>query len=417
MNRQTMLRFCIIVGLTVLSALSVRADDKAVSEETYKVLQEADALLRKGQSEQALRQLRSLQSKTADKPFDSAVVQQYLAYAYLGANDFPSARKAANAALDSKLLDASAQHGLRYLAGQAAFRMEAYRESASHLTEWLQKEPKAEADIHYMTGYAAYRANLSQSATRHLEKAVALKKTPPAEWVQLLLSLYIELKDYSKAEPLVKRLIALSPDKREWWRFLIGLYAQQNLHDRALSTMMLAYYIGEVRQQDIFQLVKFNAQQGYPAKAARLLEAELENKRIPRNYENLKLLFGCWQLAREHKIAGQILAEAATISPNGEDYMLAGRLAMQRGDWMAAKTEFQKSLRKGGLKRKEYARLWLGVAALKTQDESLARQSFESLLNVSNVKQEAAFWLKRMERRKIGHKGRSRSEHSDKSQS
>lgn len=417
MNRQSMLRFCIIVGLTALSVFTVQADEKAVSEETYKVLQEADALLRKGQSEQALRQLRSLQSKTADKPFDRAVVQQYLAYAYLGANDFPSARKAAKTALDSKLLDDSAEHGLHYLAGQAAFRIESYRESVSHLEKWLQKEPKADAEILYMTGYAAYRANMAQSATRHLEKAVALKKSAPAEWVQLLLSLYIERKDYSKAEPIVKRLVALSPNKREWWRFLIGLYAQQNQHDRALSTMMLAYYIGEVRQEDILQLVKFNAQQGYPAKAARLLETELENKRIPRNYENLKLLFSCWQLAREHKIAGKVLAEAATISPNGEDYMLAGRLAMQRGDWAAAKTEFQKSLRKGGLKRKEYARLWLGVAALKTQDESLARQSFESLLNVSNVKQEAAFWLKRMERRKKDHKDRGQSEYSDKSQS
>ncbi|MGD7034461.1 tetratricopeptide repeat protein [Methylotuvimicrobium buryatense] len=416
MNKQTyfrLLRTGFLVGLTLFSALAVQAQEKAVSEETFKVLKEADEALRKGQSEQALRQLRTIQSQVAGKPYDHAVVQQYLAYAYSGANDFRGARQAANAALNSKLLDADAEHGLRNIAGQAAFHLEAYRESVTHLDQWLQREPRADADIYYMVAYAAYRANMSRSATRHLERAVALKKSPPAEWIQLLLSLYVESKDYSKAEPLVKRLIADSPNKREWWRYLSGLYAQQNRHDRAISTMMLAYFIGEVRQEDVLNLVKFHAQQGYPSKAARLLETEIENKRVSRNYENLKLLFGCWQLAREHNRARQVLTEAAAISPNGEDYLLSGRIAMQRGDWTIAKQEFQKSLRKGGLKRKAHARLWLGIAALKSQDETLARHSLEAVLNVADVKQEAAYWLKRIERGKKRHEHHKHHRHGE----
>lgn len=399
-----LLRFCVFIGLTALGSLAGHAQEKAVNEETYKVLKEADALLRKGQSEQALRQLRALQNKTADKPYDNAVLQQYLAYAYAGVNDFRAAGQAANAALNSKLLDAGAEHGLRNIAGQAAFHLEAYRESVTHLEQWLQREPKADAEVHYMVAYAAYRANIYRSAIDHLEKAVTLKNSPPAEWIQLLLSLYVERKDYSKAEPLVKRLIADSPDKREWWLYLSGLYAQQNRHDMALSTMMLAYYIGEVRQEDIVHLVKFHAQQGYPAKAARLLETEIENNRIPRNYANLKLLFNCWHLAREHNQARRILTEAAAMSPNGEDHMLSGRLAMQRGDWAIAKQEFQSSLRKGGLRREAHARLWLGVAAFKSQDGTLARRSLESVLNVADVKKEAAYWLERMDRQKTRHK-------------
>lgn len=394
----------LLIGLLGLVMLTAQAQEKAVGEETFKVLKDADSALRKGQSEQALRQLRTIQSKVADKPYDHAVVQQYLAYAFSGLNDFRGARQAATAALNSQLLDADAEHGLHNIAGQAAFYLEAYRESVTHLERWLQKEPKADADVYYMVAYAAYRANMSRSAIRHLERAVALKRSPPAEWIQLLLSLYVEGKDYSKAEPLVKRLIADAPNKRQWWQYLSGLYAQQNRHDRAISTMMLAYYIGEVQQEDVLNLAKFHAQQGYPSKAARLLEKEIDNKRIPRNYENLKLLFGCWQLAREHNRARRILTEAAALSPNGEDHMLSGRIAMQRGDWTIAKQEFQRSLRKGGLKRKAHARLWLGIAALKSQDETLARQSLESVLNVADVKQEAVYWLKRMERKKKRHK-------------
>ncbi|GAB4254778.1 MAG: hypothetical protein Kow0065_02190 [Methylomicrobium sp.] len=385
----------------------VSAAEKAVGEETYKLLQEADSLLRKGQPKQALSRLNSAESKAAEKPFDNAVIQQYYAYAYAEANDFQASRRAAKAALDSQLLDADAQHGLHYLIGQAAFRLESFRESARYLEQWLQKEPKADADIYYMAGYAAYRADMNESATRLLEKAIAEKKSPPAEWTQLLLSIYIERKAYSKAEPLVKKLIALNPEKGEWWRYLSSLYAQLNRHDQALSTLMLAYYIGALRPDDFLQLVKYNAQQGYPAKAARLLEVAFENGQLARGYQNLKLLFGCWQLAREHGKARKILDQAAALSTNGEDHLLSGRIAMQQGEWSAAKDELQKSLRKGGLKRKDYARLWLGIAAFKAQDESLAKQSLESLLTVSSVKKEAAFWLKRIEKSKQRRSGES----------
>ena len=250
-----------------------------------------------------------------------------------------------------------------------------------------------------MAGYAAYRAKMP-SASTYLEKAIALKQSPPEEWIRLLLSIYIDRKQYTKAEPMVKRLIEITPNKRVWWRYLSGLYAQQGRHDTALATMMLAYYNGLTTRDDVMQLVRYNASQGYPVKAARLLETELERSKIPRTYENLKLLYSCWQLAREWQKSGQVLAEAAKLAPTGEDFAMLGRLEMQKGNWSKAKNSLQKSLRKGGLKRRHQARLWLGIAAFKANDETLARQSLQALLTDSSVKREAAYWLKRLDRSK-----------------
>src|SRR5690606_4871870 len=151
------------------------------------------------------------------------------------------------------------------------------------------------------------------------------------------------------------------------------------------------------------QLVRLNAQQGLPAKAARLLETEMANQRLARDYEHLKLLYNCWRLARENGQAAQVLAEAAVLAPDGEDFLMLGRLSMQRNDWRAAKTHFQQGLRKGGLKRVHQARLWLGIAAFKTDDAALARQVLEPLLEVENVKHEASYWLQRIERPKYTH--------------
>ena len=397
--------FGLVMVWSVCHNTALAEEKNAVSAATYKVLKQSDSWIKHGNAKQAAQKLQALGSTITDNAFESAIVQQYLAYAYSETGDLWAARQAAKAALDSNQLAPDAVHGLHYLAGQIALRQENYRESALHLGQWLQQEPKADPEIYYMAGYAAYRANMP-SASRHLEQAIALKKTPPQEWIRLLLSLYIERKQFRKAEPMVKKLIALAPKKWEWWRYLSGLYVQQGRHDLALSSMMLAYYNGNVRTEDVMQLVRFNANQGYPAKAARLLETELDRNRIPRSYKNLKLLFSCWQLAREWDKSRQVLAEAAKLAATGEDFALLGRLEMQQGNWSQAKRSLQKSLRKGRLKRKQHARLWLGIAAFQAKDEALARQSLQALLDEPGVKQEAAYWLKRLDRSKSATKNR-----------
>lgn len=400
MNRLPLTRILLCFGLLLFNLYPAWSEEEhAVSRETFKVLEQSNAWLQQGKAKQAAQKLQTLQTTVKDNAYESAVVQQYLAYAYSESGNLWAARKAAKDALASKLLSAEAVHGLHYLAGQVALRLEIYRESAFHLQQWLRQEKKADPEIYYMAGYAAYQAKLP-TAAKLVEQALALKKSPPEEWRRLLLSLYVERKQYGKAEILVKKLLSASPQKREWWRYLSGLYAEQGRHDQALATMMLAYYHGNVRSKDILQLVRFNAHQGYPVKAALLLEEELRRQRLPRSYENLKLLFNCWQLAREWDKSREVLAEAAKLSADGEDFALLGRLQMQRGHWAKAKSSLQQSLRKGGLKHKRYTRLYLGIAAYKARDTALARQSLQALVTDSSLGGQADYWLKRLDRAK-----------------
>lgn len=406
MKRLTLLAGVRMIALAILVQVYTApawSQENGVSNATFQVLQQADAFLRQGQAERARQALSGLQDRIKDNAYEQAVVLQYLAYAHAGSDNPRAALGAALDAIKSGLLDGDALHGLHALAGQAAFDLEDYRASIDHLAQWLQQASAVDADVYYMAGYAAYRANRPDTAIMYLEQAAALHKASSPAIIQLLLSLYIDRKAYAKAEPLVKRLVADAPQKREWWLYLSSLYAHQNRYDQALATMMLAYYAGQARQSDILQLVRLNAQQGLPAKAARLLETEMANQRLVRNYEHLKLLYSCWRLARENGQAAQVLAEAAVLAPNGEDFLMLGRLSMQRNDWRSAKTHFQQGLRKGGLKRVHQARLWLGIAAFKTDDAVLARQVLEPLLEVENVKHEASYWLKRIERPKYTH--------------
>ncbi len=92
---------------------------------------------------------------------------------------------------------------------------------------------------------------------------------------------------YGEAEATVKKLIEKTPQKLEWWSALSGLYAQRGQHAMAMSSMMLFYHYGQTTDEDVMQLIQYNASQGYPVKAARLLESEFERHGIPHSYQNL----------------------------------------------------------------------------------------------------------------------------------
>ena len=115
MNTFPLLPLIRFLGLLLCSTSlspSWAEEKNAVSQATYKVLERANAWLKQGKAKQAAQKLQQLQAQIKDNPFETAVVQQYLAYAQGEAGNLWAARQAAKSALASNLLPADAVHGL-----------------------------------------------------------------------------------------------------------------------------------------------------------------------------------------------------------------------------------------------------------------------------------------------------------------
>ena len=159
---------------------------------------------------------------------------------------------------------------------------------------------------------------------------------------------------------------------------------------------MLAKHTAEPRPDRIRQMVGLSVNLGMPDYAARIVNDWLERGRLQKSYDNLKLLYECWSLAREHDKAGKTLALAARMAPNGEDYLLLGRLRFEQRDWGNARIALGKALGKGRLKHPNQARLLLGICACHSGEKTVAKNYLEKLLTDPKYKKVAAYWLSRL---------------------
>src|SRR5690606_5028837 len=116
--------------------------------------------------------------------------------------------------------------------------------------EWFKTAVNPNSQAYYMLAAAYFQMEDYDRALAPAEKAVELMTTPDANWIQLLLAIYSERKEFAKAIPLLKRLIVLQPDDKRWWMSLSVHHSLMEEHQAALAVMELANHLGLLSEQD-----------------------------------------------------------------------------------------------------------------------------------------------------------------------
>lgn len=390
--------FCAFAILTISSSLSSSAfgAEKGVARHTYDTLKQIEQLQHSGKSQLAVRKLEKLANSLNDNSYDKAVVLQYLAYAYNTTGKPKQAQKTAQKALATKQNSPAVNQSLLYLLAQTSFQTEAFEQGVGYIQRWLKAVPEPTAEGLYLAGYGNFRLKRYQLAAKYLKRAVVTKANAPVDWYQILLAVLIEQKRYQAAVPIVEKLIAREPSDANLWRTLASLYLQQNNRQKALASLALAKHTTKPRSDRIRQMVGLSVSLGMPDYAARMLNDSLQRGRLQKSYDNLKLLYQCWSLAREYDKAEKILSQAAAMTNNGEDYLLLGRLHFEQHDWKNAQIALKKALRKGHLKRPKQAKLLLGICACHTGEKTAAKKYLEKLVTDPEYKRVASYWLSRL---------------------
>ena len=292
-------------------------------------------------------------------------------------------------------LPAEAAHALTWLTAQIAYQLEDYRSCIYYAEQWISAEGTPTAKAHFLAGFSYYRLKQSRAAETHLEHAIALVKKVPDDWLQVLLAVYLDGKQYRKAETVLHSLIKREPHNRSWWNYLVAAYLEQGKEDKALAALVLAYLRSQFDTDDLMRIVQLYSSNGIPEKAARLLQDWLKAGRLEATYRTLRLQFELWHLACEHGAALLSLEKAASLSNNGEDFFLLGRLHWERNQWQQARHALQRALRHG-IHEKTRAQYLLGVAAFNCGDTQTARQAFEEASENPELGRFVAYWSDRL---------------------
>jgi tetratricopeptide (TPR) repeat protein len=391
----SLLLLALCTGLTVPAA-----QGDSLSRETHLKLQEASELTKAGKARQAIRTLQLLEGELQGKDYELAMVRQHLVYAYMAAEEPAIARDIAIKLLKGRQLPTEAAHGLTWLTAQIAYQLEDYSACIHYAEQWIAAESSLCAKAHFLAGYSYYRLKQPGAAERHLEHAIAIVKKIPDDWRRVLLAVYLDGKQYRKAETVLHSLIEREPHNRSWWNYLVAAYLEQNKEDKALAALVLAHHRSQLDTDDLMQIVQLYSSNGIPEKAARLLQDWLKAGRLEATHKTFRLQFELWQLACEHGPALQALEKAAALTNNGEDYFLLGRLYFERNEWQKARHALQRSLRHG-VKEKTGVQYLLGVAAFNCGDPRTARRAFEKARKNPQLGKVVAYWSDRLQDRSI----------------
>jgi tetratricopeptide (TPR) repeat protein len=409
--RQRLVRFLgigILCGL-VSSADTVRADlpegvsgrrVESVGPWAYKRLDRAHNALADEQFEEALAALDEMQQNGKLNSHETSLMWQTLGFTHSSTGDYAKATASFEAALQANGLAEQAATQTRYNLAQLYVMLERYDEAIAEFEVWFESVRNPSPTAYYMLAMAYLQKGDHVQALANAERTVSLADTPREPWLQLLVALRFETKEYESAVPALETLVSRYP-KKEYWLQLSAVHAELGAHDRALAILELAYEQGLLTQgAELLSLAQLYLYNQIPYKAAGVLESGLEEGTIESDARAWRLLADSWLNARDRERALVPLKRAADMSNDGDSYVRLGQLQLEREEWGKARESFAAALRKGGLRSEGHVYVMLGIANVNESRWEDAERAFTQAGEHEESANISRNWLRNLQSRR-----------------
>jgi Tfp pilus assembly protein PilF len=348
---------------------------------------------------EAERLLKALEAR-ADriKPYERALVYQMLGYVESGRESFPEALVYFEACLAEEAMPKTAQLQTRYNVAQLYMATENYPGAIKALDIWFAEAENPAAAAYYLLAVAYYQNDEIPLALPPAEKAVETATSVREPWLQLLVGLYYESKQYEKAQAPLEALIMLNP-RKAYWTQLSSLYAHLEQEPKSLAVMQLAYEQDFLEtDREMRQLAQLYLYHSIPYQAAKVLEKGLADGIIEENVDIFAMLANSLLLAREYDAALEPLEKAAEMSDEGDLAARLGQVLLDRGRWREASEALSAAIKKGGLSDPGTTNLMLGMAFYYQERAARAKRHFSVALRDESSRESASQWLLLLDR-------------------
>ncbi|EKA7383889.1 TPA: tetratricopeptide repeat protein [Vibrio parahaemolyticus] len=281
---------------TLLSLTAASAIAQELSQYTASKVQRAHSL---AQEEKLKEAISTLESLDLSRGYDQAFVARMLGIFYWQNEQVKPAIKQLDFAVSSGLLQDEQAWQTRKMLADILLNEQQFAKALPHYYELSKAVPKNQkahevwlriAQSHYQLG----QWNKVLSAMGRYEKFGQPDELGP---LSIKLSSELELKKWQPAIVTIKRLIAIEPERVEWWRQLVALHLRVDDSKRALDSMALAKLQGVALSQDDFKLLaQLYAKRGIPERAALIME-QLEDLNVDSQLKAQQATY--WQMAKE----------------------------------------------------------------------------------------------------------------------
>ncbi len=237
-----------------------------------------------------------------------------------------------------------------------------------------------------------------REAVEPAQAAIALSPQPKESWLQLLVAIFGNLKDYPNVAATLERLVAIAPAKKVYWVQLAAVEHYLERDDKALARLRVAQQAELLSEDKEYrQLARLLYLQELPFQCAQVIEQAIAAGDVKADADSYGLLSNCYLAAREAELALEPLAKAAELSPEGELYLLLGQIHLQREEFEPALTALARSLAKAKPERRGAVQLLIGVAQLGSENFDAAERAFRAAQGDEKVRRAAESYLKFVE--------------------
>ena len=379
---------------------AAQAQTESVRPEVGRLLKEASALIKNGKSKDALAKVREAEAVGGRTAGENYAIEGMRIAAASAAGDADSMVKAFEAMKATGRLGQAAQLNMiesiagTYLRnkdnGKALSWAQRYFKEGGNSATMKQVLTNAQ----YLSGDMASIIRDTMDAVTSDEKA---GRTPPADKLNLLLSAASRGKDASAESFALERLLTYYP-KKEYWADVLGRVQQKKtFSDRfALDVYRLKLATGNMRDaNDYMEMAQLAAQAGNPDEGKMVVDKGLAAGVLGQGAEGARHKRLLDLMVKKSAEAKQALPEnlaSANAAKDGNALVALGLGYAFRGDAAKGVQVIQQGIDKGGLKRPEDAKLYLGIAQSMAGDASKAQTSWRSVKGTDGAADLARLW-------------------------
>lgn len=373
-----------------------------MTESTYERMSAAFEKVDAGELNAALAALTELkQGRLSD--FEKASVEQALGFIMAQREDYPAALEHFSEAVRLNQLPDQTHFRMILQIAQLYNAIGQYDNALAQLDFWLcisSEEAKKVAEVWMLKASLHARKEEYRKALDAVDQALEIAEAPGESWYRFKLGMLLELGDYRPAVEVAKILIAINPERKEYWTRLSGIYMQLEQDENAMAALQLAYRRGLLdRESEYIRLSGLLQQMDAPRLAAEVMENGLEADYVEPTADNWERAAGAWYQARELDRALAAYGQAGKRSDSGKiDFQRASIMAAEE-NWEGVLGAAERALEKGGLVQSQEgnAHLLIGMAHFNMNNLDLAEEAFNRAENYGKLRSAANEWLNHVE--------------------
>lgn len=397
----------LLLALVLAAGMPVQAQDKGqtVRPEVGKPMQAAIDLLKQRRSREALSKAQEAAAIPDKTPYETYMANRVLGQSAAAAGDAATAARAFEAVSGASVVSETERRQFLLAAASEYYRIKEYAKSADLAGRYLslggtdRAARQMQAQGYYLSGNHAAAAKVLSAEIEAEERA---GKAPAEDQLQLLLTVYNQLRDGAGSARVMDKLLVHHPKKDYWLNVLHGVTTAPGFNARlAIDVARLKLDTGTLRTADEYmEAAQLSLQDGFPFEASKILEEGyaaglLGTGADAARHKRLRDLTAK-NLAEDRKTVAQ---EDAGAAKDGKTLFNEGFNLVLHGKADKGLPMMEQGLKLGsGFKRPEHARLQLAHAYHLAGQNQKAVQIYRTIQGNDGAGSLARFWTIRLTR-------------------